>query len=215
MLLGAQDDSVLVTKNFKFKDGVYLTFDAFQQNLPDYTWEQAEGRMVTNADTYLTKIEWLRTKDSLNKKHIPLHQIWGVCVGGIPFIRTPIHQPDYVLFAALRVRGKICYFAYEEEAIEQVVISAYNPLTGKPFRSGKVDNKVYRRIEKMLHFNHGEVMDFTPENFLKWIIDDPKLTETVKGLSQEEIQEKLFKCLLIYVDRNPVYITTRKHNNKS
>ncbi len=206
----AQQDSTLITKNFKFNDGVYLSFDAFQQNKPDYTWEQAEGRMVTNADTYLTKIEWLRTKDSTGKQHLPLAKVWGVCIGGIPFIKTPIEQPEYVLFSALRVRGKICYFAYEEEAVEQVVISAYNPLTGKPFRSGKVDNKVYHKVEKMLSFSDGTIATFTPEHFLTWITDDSKLVKTVQDLSEDEIEEKLFKCLLIYVDRNPVYIPTEK-----
>lgn len=206
----SQNDSLLVTKNFKFNDGVYLSFEAFQQNRPDYTWEEAEGRMVTNADTYLTKIEWLRTKDSTSKQHLPFAKVWGVCVGGIPFIKTPVQHPEYVLFSALRVRGKICYFSYEEEAIEQVVISAYNPLTGKPFRSGKVDNKVYRKVEKMLSYNDGRIETFTSEHFLAWIADDPKLVKTVEDLSEDEIQEKLFKCLLIYVDRNPVYIPTEK-----
>ena len=61
-----------------------------------------------------------------------------------------------------------------------------------------------------MHFETGEVKDFTVENFLQWIQDDENLVETIMELSEEERQEKLFKCLLIYVDRNEVKI--RKEN---
>ncbi|GJM32236.1 MAG: hypothetical protein DHS20C18_12370 [Saprospiraceae bacterium] len=210
LALWGQSDSVLITKNFKFQDGVYLSFAAFQKNQPDYSWDEAEGRMVTNADTYVSKIEWLRVTNGETKRHLPFPKVWGVCIGGIPFIKTPVQYPDYVLFAALRVRGKLCYFSYEEEAIEQVVISAYNPLTGRPFRSGKVSNKVYHHQEKMIDFEQGTIVDFNPTNFLDLIKDDPKLSASVRDLSEEEAQEKLFKSLLIYVDRNPVYVLTDK-----
>jgi hypothetical protein len=50
------------------------------------------------------------------------------------------------------------------------------------------------------------VTDFTKENFMNWIENDQQLWATVKDLSPEETQEKLFKCLLIYIDRNAVYL---------
>ena len=57
-----------------------------------------------------------------------------------------------------------------------------------------------------MNFETGEVADFTIENFLKWILDDPRLIQSINELSQEEAQEKLFKCLLIYDDRNEVFV---------
>jgi hypothetical protein len=66
-------------------------------------------------------------------------------------------------------------------------------------------------FEKILHFETGEVLDFTVDNFLSWIQDDENLVETILDLPPEERKEKLFKCLLIYVDRNEAWIKYNKY----
>ncbi|MCB0644919.1 MAG: hypothetical protein KDC44_24905, partial [Phaeodactylibacter sp.] len=104
--------------------------------------------------------------------------------------------------------GKICYFRYENLESRSIPMVAYNPATGKPFREAVVQRNVLVTYEKMLHFESGEIRDFTVENFLAWIQDDPELTASVRELGPDEILEKLFKCLLIYDDRNLAYIYT-------
>ena len=116
------------------------------------------------------------------------------------------NDTEATAFAGLRVRGKISFFSYEQELERDVEIKAYNPLTKKPFRQGKVSRKERVLVEKMLHFENGLIEDFNYVNFLLWIEDDPKLKESVFDLSPSEIKEKLFKCLLIYDDRNLVYV---------
>ena len=114
---------------------------------------------------------------------------------------------DLYVFVSMKVRGKLCYFSYQDAKTEMVTIKAYNPLTKKPFREGKVPREVDVVIEKMLNFQTGELMDFTVDNFIDAIEkDDKKLVNTIQDLSPEEARQKLFKCLLIYVDRNQVFI---------
>lgn len=94
--------------------------------------------------------------------------------------------------------------------MKKVQVAAYNPLTGRPFRVGTVEREEEIIVEKIMRFETGEVAEFTFENVLAWIQDDPLLVETILELPDEEKQEKLFKCLLIYDDRNEVFLRNRR-----
>lgn len=196
----------LVSKNFRFTDGAYLSLEEWQANNPSYKWEDIEVTFFTNPQTSLTQVERIIHKK--DRKEIDPGTIWALTMDGIPSIRVPkgeIHK-ELPTFAALKLRGKICYFTYPDWRIKKVYVAAYNPLTGRPFRQGVVEREEEIIISKMLHFETGEVADFTVENFLSWIADDQPLVGTYEELSPEEREEKLFKGLLIYVDRNATYL---------
>ncbi len=196
----------VVTKNFHFKDGIYLHFTSFQANAPDIDWEEVEAITITNPQTSLTVMDSLRWR----KTGAPLaaDSIWGFSRNGVPSVRIPQDEINKHLptFAALKLRGKICYFTYPDYRWREVFVAAYNPLTGKPFRTGKVLREKEILIERMLHFKTGAIADFTPENFKQWIADDPALLKSWLELTPEQRREKMFKTLLIYDDRNPVTI---------
>ena len=111
-----------------------------------------------------------------------------------------------MVFVGLKVRGKLCYYAYETKEERWVEIAAYNPLTGKPFRKGKVSKEIEVVREYLLHFENGQVRAFDKAGLLHFIEDDEQLWKTVDELTDEEVKRKLYKCLLIYDDRNPVYL---------
>lgn len=204
----AQSDSLMLTKNFQFKDGVYLSLDALHRNTPDFTWEDVEAVLTTSARAFVAKVALLKVKSGTP---IALHSVLAIALEGVPYLRvadeTVSKHEQAVVFAGLKVRGKIAYFAYERDTTELVEISAYNPLTKKPFRKGNVPVKSSLTIEKIFYFPNGRVADFTREKLLEWISDDKQLWNTVNELGPEPDREKLFKCLLIYDDRNPFYIT--------
>lgn len=202
--LFSQGDSVLLTKNFKFKDGIYLTLQDFQKNQPNFTWSEVVANLATSDEGFIAQVEQIRTKE----QSLDLQHVWGICIGGLPYVRLPEGEVTdaATVFAGLRVRGKICYFSYKIDVTEMQMVKAYNPLTGRPFRQGKVPVEKTIEIQQMLDFQTGKVTDFTKENFMNWIENDRQLWATVKDLSPDEIREKLFKCLLIYIDRNAVYL---------
>lgn len=204
----AQPDSVQVTRNFQFEDGVYFGFDDFRANRPSLGWDEVDAQLATSHHTYTAQVEYIRKKGGAL---LPLDSIWGLCLDGTPFIRLPdtVEGPQARAFAGLRVRGRICYYTYEVPETKWIEIAAYNPLTGRPFRRGAVPQKTSAVRERILHFEDGSQRPFEREAFLSWIEDDPQLWRTVAGLSDEEIQDKLFKCLLIYDDRNPAYVPAR------
>ncbi len=202
--LAGQGDSVMVTKNFKFHDGVYASFAEFRRNRPTLPLDSVYMVSATNPATFLTQVEHIRRR---NGQEVVLDSIWGIVIGGIPYVRLPkgATPKQLTAFAGLRLRGIICFYSYEDEEEYEVEIRAYNPVTGAPFRKGKVKNKEIVEREFMIHFLTGEVAEFTRDNLVAWIADDERLAEAVAALPEADLEEKLFKGLLIYVDRYPVY----------
>jgi hypothetical protein len=199
-------DSVLLTKNFLFADGLYFNLEQLRQNQPAYPLSALELHSFTNPQSSLTQLDSVVLK--ANNKPLQLDSILAICLDGVPSLRVPKAEINRELpnFAALKLRGKICYFTYPDYRKKQVKVAAYNPMTGLPYRHGVVEREQEVFVEKMLHFQTGVFADFSVENLLSWIQDDPLLIETLTELPKSEQQEKLFKCLLIYVDRNPAFI---------
>ena len=109
-----------MTKNFAFADGVYLSFAEFQENRPSYRWTDLKSSLFTNPQTFLTQIEFLKLKEEGNRP-VPLDSVWGLCLGGIPYVRLPQGAVDKELptFAGLQVRG----VAYLWAALIMVALS--------------------------------------------------------------------------------------------
>lgn len=204
-MLQAQPKGELFTMAFRFEDGIYLSFERLQNNQPDLSWEEVDTRLASNPKTFVTQVEYIKRND---EQPLAMQDVAFIVLSGIPYVRLEKgeYPSDATAFAGLKVRGKICYFSYEKEVSENVEIKAYNPLTKKPFRKGNVPRTKLVEVQKMLHFETGEIVDFNYVNLLLWIEDDPQLKESVFELKPGEIDEKLYKCLLIYDDRNVVYI---------
>ncbi|MEM1322449.1 MAG: hypothetical protein AAGG75_19455 [Bacteroidota bacterium] len=196
----------VITKNFKFNDGIYLGYDDFRCNTPVYALEELKANLVTNPQTFITQVEFIQIKAT--GEVIDLDSIWGLCLGGIPYIRLPegtIPKP-LPAFAGLQLRGNICYFAYEDVEMRKVKMPVYNPLHGIPYQTSFVERKQYLYYEKMLRFETGEIADLNVENLVEWVADDPQLVKAAKVLDQAKEPDKLFRCLLIYDDRHLVRI---------
>lgn len=200
----AQHRGEVVTKNFQFQDGIYFQLSSFQTDKPDLAWEEVDAIVITNPQTSLTVIDSLRLRK--NGASVAVDSVWGFSRNGVPSIRIPEDEINKHLptFAALKLRGKICYFTYPDYRQREVFIAAYNPLTGRPFRTGTVLREKEILVERMLNFESGKVLDFNVDNFKDWISDDQALLNSLLEMPASEQQEKLFKTLLIYDDRNLV-----------
>ncbi|HFA47499.1 MAG TPA: hypothetical protein ENJ95_00620 [Bacteroidetes bacterium] len=210
LFLLAQENAV-VTKNFRFNDGLYLSLGELQKNQPAFPINEIELNYFTNPQTSLTQVENVIYKKT--NKEVDMGQVYAVSIGGVPYIQLPKKEVDKPLptFAALKLRGKICYFTYPYYRPKKITVAAYNPLTGYPFLTGEVEREEKVIVEKMLHFETGEIIDFNTDNLLAWIQEDCHLVETIKRTPREEVDEKLFRLLLIYVDRHEVHIKSNEN----
>jgi hypothetical protein len=196
----------LVDKNFEFQDGIYFSHAAFRTDQPDLSWEEVKVSLFANPQTFTAKLSYLELRSS--GKRVQPDSIWGFSLNGIPYIRLEegALPSELTTFAGIRVRGNICYFYFERADTVEMVMHAFNPANGLPFRTGTVEKEVVDRVERILRFRTGEMADFTVANFLEWIQDDPQLLASIKDLPLESQREKLYRCLLIYDDRNSVFI---------
>ncbi|NBC08376.1 MAG: hypothetical protein GVY26_14375 [Bacteroidetes bacterium] len=213
--LSAQVDSLPLDADFVFQDGVYLTLQELQQNQPAYEWKEVEARLAANRDKYFAQMEYLKPR---GLAAIPVTEVYAFVLKGLPYIHVAdsMQTGKAATFAGLRVRGKLCYYTYERQEPKVVEMAAYNPLTGKPFRKGQVERETTIKIEHVLDFTTGQRLPLSRQNLMVLMADDQEMIRTVAELPEEGLGEKLYKCVLIYDDRNsvklPVYPT--KQNKK-
>ena len=205
-LVSAQD-SVLLTKNFQFTDGIYLNFEDLQNNKPTFAWEEIEATIFTNPQTLLTQISSISLPDGTNNIALPTDRVFAISMAGVPYLQINADESnkDLATFAALKVRGKLCYYGFPSIETKAIEMHAFNPKNGLPFRTSTIEREEEVFVEKLLDFETGETVDFTVANFINRISDDPKLIETIRLMPEVDRQSKLFKCLLIYDDRNHYY----------
>lgn len=196
----------VVTKNFQYKDGIYLTLEAWKRNQPDYTWEQLESRLVTNPQTWVSRLAAVSVKAT--GVRLQPDSVKVLSVDGIPYLRWPLQQEnrDHSIFIGLRVRGSLGYLKYEESVEGFDTFSAYNPLTGRAFRTGKVKQTKTVLHECLVPFETGQLLPFNEEQLSVWVRKDEELYNSMIELPAQERKQQLFKILLIYNDRHPVHL---------
>lgn len=214
LFLGAQTtsvatDSLLLDVNFRFTDGLYSNASTLRTNQPNVTFKYLAGQLVLQEEGYLLKVESLHPQ---GRPDIPvdLEEVDFICVNGMPYIRAFVDSArQFTVYAGLRVRGRLCYFAYEQIRPDTVLIKAYNPLTGKPFREQNVVRDKIHLTERILELTNGEISPFNRDHLLRLMADDPALVKTLASLPVPEAEKRLQRTLLIYDDRHPLYLPAR------
>lgn len=201
--LRAQVDSLPFNADFSFQNGIYLTLEQLQQNQPAYKWNEVEARLAANRDKYFAQMEYLKPR---GLAALPVTEVYAFVLKGLPYIRVEDSAlaGQAATFAGLQIRGKICYYTYERRELKTLEMAAYNPLTGKPFRKGKIQRDKLITVERLLDFTTGQRLPHNRENTAALMADDPQMVRTVAELPADAVGEKLYKCVLIYDDRNPI-----------
>lgn len=198
-----------ISNTFKFKDGVYLKHEDLRNNKPSHPLFR-----IPNFDYQLGKDGNLlflsdKSMDKLSESEIKsIGNIWGICINGKPYMKIkPTADANDVYFVRYYIMGRICYLYYpifEEKTVQMYV---YNPYTGHKMGSKPIINKEKKFVKKLMLFDTGELQDYTPKNFMELIKSDKNLLASLQDLTPKEAEEKLFKSIKIYNDRNPILAT--------
>ncbi len=193
---------VVLNNAFGFTNGIYKDFEEFRDNSPSILWPDVTSDLIVMEPVHKAKMANLKL---LNNQKINQDDIWGFCVNGTPYIKVEKDSGSVMQeYAGLRLRGRVCFYEYEKTIIELVEVSAFNPMTNKPFRTANVKKEKTITKKIMLDFETGKSDYFTIANVRKWIDTDKKLSETMESTEPEKIKKQLFKFLQIFNDRNPV-----------
>ena len=199
-------DTVLLDNGFAFADGLYTDFAALKANIPTYTWDEVYAQLFANPQTFVARLHSLDHR--AGQRPIAADSLWGIVLEGVPYIRVSAdaHPGTGVPFVGLKVRGRLAYFTWESKEEQEVQIRAYNPVNGRPFRTGTVRKEVPVFYEQLLHFTDGRVEPFDVATVLTAIRSDDKLHRTLRELPEAQAWDQLYKTVLVYDDRNPFYL---------
>ena len=196
----------LVTKNMSFKDGVYRSFQAWQKNQPDIKMSEVTMSYFLNPISNLLEIDTIAGK----KTHecINPDSVWSIVLSGVTYISVPKKEISKSLttFAALTSTGNFCYFQYQVKESTKVPMTAYVPQTGETFMTKEITKTQLVWRQKIMAFETGDVYDFNVPTVKSLVTDDAGLTASLNALKPNETVNKLFKCLMIYNDRHPVFL---------
>lgn len=208
-IIAVGQDGTMLTNDFLFKNGVYLSFESFKNNEPDYGWDVLDYDAHASKEKRGIQFKYLNliNEETKEKEPIDIENIWGICSEGVPYIRINIPSRQTSEFVALRSRGRICYFTYEGYMIKKVPMTIYDPQTGRPILKREIENKELTTFQKIMDFETGKIETFDLAHFKAWISEkDEKLVTALEDFKADEATEKLYKTMLIFNDRNPIYI---------
>ena len=198
-----QDSMDYIQPVIDFEDGFYLSFEDFKQNKPSHSLKELKPfvyRHDADANGLFFDQTTLDAFPTTSFKE--MDALWGICIEGMPYIKVETDSSAY--FTKLYVVGNISYYYYRTFVPKTILMNVYNPFTGKIMGTKPVVNHERIQMEKMFKLNDGVVMDFNYENLKEAVSDDSELLTTLTQLPESEREEKIFKILLIYNDRNPV-----------
>ncbi|MBI5218858.1 MAG: hypothetical protein HY958_08005 [Bacteroidia bacterium] len=186
------------TPDFKFKEGIFISFDQVKLNKPI-----TKTRIVTKIGAgdfeYFVKVlseENLTYFDDYGiQKIIKVNDIWGYCRKGMLFINW---QGE---FNRVPVIGGISYFA----ALVSVPGSRF-PDPFDPFYPtvGTTDNRQEDMRQFLIDYETGQVLDFSYDNVAQLLKPDNELYEEYKALKKRKKKQLTFIYIRKFNEKHPV-----------
>lgn len=200
-LTKAQNTVVEYTKDFEFKEGIYLEFKNFIQNKP-----VLKSNLITDLNRddidfmhQLTSQKTIKYIDSAGvEQSVVPEKLWGYSKNNGVFI---YYAQD---FYRLSLIGTMCHFTAS--------ITQYVSGTGVGFGVGfggmgmGSRTMVTKELKQfVLHTKTETIFDFTTENIEYLLQEDPELLSEFKALKKKEKRESTFLYLRKYNQRHPLY----------
>jgi hypothetical protein len=200
ILTFAQNDSTKLNAKFRFRDGIYWSAAAFKSNKPNLiSTDLTKNAVVTDNVIQMTT----------DPKNPQLETAWCIVKNGIPYLqyRADTASSNIQTFYKLQLQGKICYFSYNKNEMKQVPMNVFDPQTGKLIYTSFIQNREKTAYRFICRLSDGNIAPLNRKNLAEWTLDDKKLAASILELQDDaELAARLFKSVLVYNDRNFVWI---------
>jgi len=204
--LSAQTDSIVVrtsikySAEFRFKDGVYLTFEHFKNNNPIPYRNIIIPKIpdMTLLSDYLLSTDSILFSDVDGKKYrIAANEIWGYSKNGFPQI---LYNGE---FNRIPILGAISHFVANKTIIVDRYQDPYSYRYGTTTRSQIQNTELY---EYLLDFETGKVAEFGEKSVEVILMRTPELYDEFNELSKSKKRKLKYVYLRKYNDLNPIFI---------
>lgn len=205
---GQRDSTEMIryTHDFRFKDGIFLTFDQVKNNNPI-----PKPRLLT--PVHLSDQEFFRkvlVKDMIYyyddfgiRQEVKKDNIWGYSRNGILYIQV---GGD---FHRIAIFGGICHFVanittyetryYDPYYYRYSYYNYYYP--SYPNTYSKTEMRQF-----ILEFDSGKVMEYTVNSVEMALMRDPELHDEYMKLRHRKKKQRKFLFIRQFNERNPVFI---------
>ncbi len=213
LIVWAQDSTqvqkIKYNPDFKFTDGIYLSFEDVKHNNPII-----KERIITdlNYDDYaffeklLDEAETITVLDAMGlRKEIPVKDIWGFSQNGIIYIRWND------AFNRIPVLGSISHFIADKTYIQSHSNYPYNNYYYNPYNPYSMYPQDYQTKQTelrqyLLDMDTGKVIDYSDKNLEAILMRDPDLYQEFMSLKKKERRKLKFLFLRKYNEKHPLYI---------
>jgi hypothetical protein len=203
----AQDTTkVVYNYNYRFNDGIYLSFEQFKSNMPvspeAIEFENNEGKysdvfeFIDNSKT----IKYYNEYGIITE--IEKNQIWGYCKNGKPHI---FWGNDFRIIPFI---GSICHFI----ANITVYYDSNQSMFYDPYsRYSAAPDHYYTTevVQMMINMNNGDIISFDEINVGLLLQADSILSEEFNALGKRKKRQMLFYYIRKFNENNPLYLPSQ------
>jgi hypothetical protein len=202
LLLRAQDSTLeAYTREYEFKEGLFLTQDAFLKNNPlskaDIITENPKEKIDFWAT--LVKEKTIAYFDATgSKQEIETNSVWGYCQNRV------VHIYYNKQFARTNVIGSLCQFA----ATVTTTVTYYNPMfPGYPTMGGGYSTANVQEMHQFVYnTKNGQALELNAQNLELFLQDDDALYKEYMALKRKKRNDLVFFYLRKYNERHPLYL---------
>ena len=208
-------ESVLYTPEFKFEDGVYMSFGQLKTNNPI-----PKSRLITDVDfddrDFFEEVldnKYIYFYDRFGmRQQLKTEDVWGFSRNGVPYIAM---DDSYY---RITVIGSICHFV--------ATVTTYDTRYNDPYYYNPYYFNAYNRYggyyptsrsssemrQYLLDFETGNLLEYNVNSLQVLLMKDPELHDEYSQLRRKKKRQLKFLYLRKFNERNPLYIPVQPVN---
>jgi hypothetical protein len=194
----SQDKIVQYSKDFDFKNGIYLSISDFKNNNPVIASKIISDYDRTARDFFnqvLSKSNFSYKDSSGKEQTVKSNSIWGFCQNGAVYIN---YGTEY---ARVTIIGSLCHFV---ATVQRQIGGMYDPFYyNDPFYNPH--RYVYSSEQFVLDYETGKVVSFDVNNMEALLSRDEELYKQFSALKKRQKRDGIFLYLRKYNERHPVF----------
>ncbi len=188
----SQADSIAYSRDFEFKEGIYLTVNQFKSNSPILRKSvvSAVGKNELDFFFQVTELNEITYRDIAGtEQQIKTTDVWGFCQNRSVYINLNNH------FNKLIVIGSLGHFT----APVKTSVAYHDPMNG-------YSNTVEELRQFTLDLKNNKVYEFNSKNMEMLLKSDNDLYTQFMGLKKRDKANSIFIYLRKYNEKYPFYL---------
>ena len=195
--LFGQQKAVQYTRDFEFKEGIYLSIRDFKNNRPISRSKVIFKSNKDDKDFFryvLDNTTFSYTDSSGKEQQVKTNDAWGYSSNGTLYVN---HGTD---FNRVTIVGSLCHFVASIPMRIGVSDPFYN---NQPFDNR--DQYTYVTEQFIIDFETGKILPFNADNMEALLSRDEVLYKDFTALKKKQKRDSIFLYLRKYNEKHPVY----------